>query len=381
MTDEKLLLIPGPSPVLPRILEALARPTVSHVSPDMVRELKASCENLKKIVFCEEGESFIISGAGTLSMEMALLNTVDRSDRVLVLSQGYFGRRMGEICGVFGLNHDVVESEWGKTVTPDDLERRLTEKAYNAVVCTHVDTATGACAPIEEYAGILEKTGSVFIVDGVCATGGIPERMDDWGIDIVLTAAQKCLGTPPGLAILVLSERAMEKRRRLEAIPAYYSDLLRWLPIMHDPSKYFSTPCVNEIRSFYEGTKIILEEGMEERFERHDLFAKAIRTGLSALGFSFYTDPRFFSSTLSVVMYPEGIEDKAFRTGLYENGVVVAGGLAQTQGKVFRMGHMGNLTSTNVKFALEAVEKTLRSIGHDFHEGAGLDAASRILTS
>jgi alanine-glyoxylate transaminase/serine-glyoxylate transaminase/serine-pyruvate transaminase len=381
MAKEKLLLIPGPSPVLPRILDALARPTVSHVSPEVVRELRESCENLKKIVFCEKGEPFIISGAGTLAMEMALLNTVGPNDRVLVLSQGYFGQRMGQICQAFGLAHDVLECEWGKAVLPEELDSQLAKHAYQVVVCTHVDTATGACSPVEEYARIVGKSSALFIVDGVCATGGIPERMDDWKIDVVFTAAQKCLGTPPGLSILALSERAMEKRRSLTSIPAYYSDLLRWLPIMHDPAKYFSTPCVNEIRAFYEGTRVILEEGIEARFKRHDLFARAIRAGLAALGFGFFTDARFTASTLSVVAYPDGLDDKAFRSVLYENGVVVAGGLAQTQGKVFRMGHMGNLSADEVRFSLRAVEKTLKILGHGFKPGSGVAAAQKILGS
>lgn len=381
MPSEKLLLIPGPSPVLPRILGALAQPTVSHVGPDMVRELRESCENLKKIVFCEKGEPFIISGAGTLSMEMALLNVVGPDDRVLVLSQGYFGQRMGQICQAFGLRHDVLESEWGKAVLPEELASRLSRQSYQVVVCTHVDTATGACAPVEAYARAARNAGALFIVDGVCATGGIPERMDDWAIDVVLTAAQKCLGTPPGLAILVLSERAMDKRRSLPTIPAYYSDLLRWLPIMHDPAKYFSTPCVNEIRAFCEGTRVIMEEGIEARFARHDLLARAIRAGLAALGFGSFTDPRFLASTLSVVAYPEGVEDKAFRTELYEDGVVVAGGLAQTLGRVFRMGHMGNLTAEQVLFVLEAIEKTLIALGNDVKPRAGSDAACKVLRS
>jgi len=381
MDQEKLLLVPGPSPVLPRILDALSRQTVSHVGPEMVRELREACENLKRIVFCESGEPFIISGAGTLSMEMALLNTVGPNDRALVLSQGYFGQRMGQICQAFRLHYDVLECEWGKAVLPEELDDRLSRLSYQAVVCTHVDTATGTCAPVEEYARIAKKTGALFIVDGVCATGGIAERMDDWTIDVVLTAAQKCLGTPPGLSILVLSERAIEKRRGLTSIPAYYSDLLRWLPIMHDPAKYFSTPCVNEIRAFHEATRFIMEEGMEARFARHDVFARAIRAGLAALGFGFFTDARFLASTLSVVAYPAGIDDKAFRSLLYENGVVVAGGLAQTFGKVFRMGHMGNLTGAQALFALETVEKTLKTTGYVFEAGSGLAAARRILDS
>ena len=379
MPQEKLLLIPGPSPVVPRILNALALPTVSHVGPEMARDLLEACENLKKIVFSANGEPFIVAGAGTLAMEMALLNTAGRGDRVLVLSQGFFGDRMAEICKAFGLEHDVLASEWGRAVTPRQLDERVKAKNYNVVVCTHVDTATGACAPVEEYGRVLDKTGAIFIVDGVCATGGIAERMDAWGIDVVLTGAQKCLGTPPGLAILVFSETGMEKRRGLASVPAYYSDILRWLPIMHDPTKYFSTPCVNEIRAFAEATRIVLEEGLDERFERHDLYAEAIRAGLSDLGFSFFTDPRFAASTLSVVRYPEGVEDKAFRAGLNANGVVVAGGLGPTAGKVFRMGHMGNLTSAQVRFAVEAAEKTLVSLGRAPKPGAGRAAVDEIL--
>jgi alanine-glyoxylate transaminase/serine-glyoxylate transaminase/serine-pyruvate transaminase len=381
MTVEKLLLIPGPSPVLPRVLDALARPTVSHVGPEMVRELRESCENLKKIVFCEAGEPFIIAGAGTLAMEMALLNTVGPDDGVLVLSQGYFGQRMGQICQAFGLRHDVVECQWGNAVLPEELASQLATRSYNVVVCTHVDTATGACAPVEGYAGVVKKAGALFIVDGVCATGGVPERMDDWTIDVVLTAAQKCLGVPPGLSILVLSERAMARRRSLASIPAYYSDLLRWLPVMHDPAKYFSTPCVNEVRAFCEGTRVIMEEGLEARFRRHDLFARAIRTGLAALGFGFFTDPGHLASTLSVVSYPEGVDDKAFRNLLYENGVVVAGGLAQTMGQVFRMGHMGNLTIGQVLFSLDAIEKTLNTLGYAAPPRSGVDAARNVLGS
>ena len=379
MPEPKLLLIPGPSPVVPRILDALALPTVSHVSPEMAHDLGEACENLKRIVFSAGGEPFIVAGAGTLSMEMALLNTAGPSDRVLVVSQGYFGDRMAQICAAFGLSHEVLECEWGRAVTPRELDRRIKSKSYNVVVCTHVDTATGACAPVEEYAQVLEKTGAVFIVDGVCATGGIAERMDAWGIDVVLTAAQKCLGTPPGLALCVFSEAAMDKRRALGSVPAYYSDVLRWLPIMHDPTRYFSTPCVNEIRAFAEATRIVLEEGLEERFERHELHARALRAGLAAQGFSFFTDPRFAASTLSVVRYPDGVEDRAFRAGLAARGVVVAGGLGPTAGQVFRMGHMGNLTSAQVRWAIEVVEATLLGLGRAVETGAGRRAVDSVL--
>ena len=376
---EKLLLIPGPSPVHPRIIHSLAQPTVSHVGPEMVEEMRGALSNLKRVVFCEKGEAFIVAGAGTLAMEMALLNTLASGERALVLSQGYFGKRMAEIGSSFGLDCDLLESSWGSAVLPEGLEKKLVDHGYKVVVATHVDTATGACAPIRDYSQVLRRRDLIFVVDGVCATGGIEERMDDWGIDVVLTAAQKCFGVPPGLAILVLSERALEKRKKMERIPAYYADLLRWLPIMKDPSRYFSTPCVNEIRAFYESTLIVLEEGLEQRFGRHNRTARALRAGLEALGFTFFTRQEFLADTLSVVNYPPGLEDKGFRDLYYENGVVVAGGLAETAGRVFRMGHMGNLSSSQVYFALDALELTLKTIGRTIEEGAGRRAAKAIL--
>lgn len=376
---EKLLLIPGPSPVHPRIIRSLSEPTVSHVGPEMADELSRALSNLKKIVFCERGEAFIIAGAGTLAMEMALLNTVDRGERVLVLSQGYFGRRIAEICGAFGLDHDVIAGEPGAAVLPEEVERAAAAGRYRVVVSTHVDTQTGVGAPVREYGELLRGRGLTFIVDGVCATGGIEERMDDWGIDVVLTAAQKCFGAPPGLAVLVLSEAAIEKRRSLKSIPAYYSDLLRWLPVMKDPTRYFSTPCVNEIRAFAESTSIVLEEGLERRFLRHERSARAIRAALRGLGFGFFTREEFLADTLSVVNYPAALDDKKFRGQLYDNGVVVAGGLAEMAGKVFRIGHMGNLSPAQIFFALGAVEKTLDSMGIPFEAGVGVGAAKAIL--
>ncbi len=377
---EKLLLIPGPSPVVPRVLAALALPTVSHVGPDMVEDLRTALDHLKTIVFCRTGEPFLIAGAGTLAMEIALLNTAGPGDRLLILSQGFFGDRMAQIAECFGLAHDVIRSPWGRVVATGDLERALAAKPYAAVLCTHVDTGSGACAPVRAYARALRGRQALFVVDGVCATGGIEERMDDWGIDVVLTAAQKCFGGPPGLAIAVFSERAMAKRRSLPSVPAYYSDILRWLPVMKDPVLYFSTPCVNEMRAFAEATRIIMEEGIEARFARHGRTGAAMRAGLTALGFGFFTDESCLADTLSVVRYPEGIADAAFRGRLAENGVIVAGGLGPTAGRVFRMGHMGNLAEAQIFQALDAVEKTLAELGRGFEKGLSQAAAAAALS-
>ena len=379
MEEEKLLLIPGPTPVHPRIINRLSLPTVSHVSPVFVREFKEALSNVKKIVFCERGKSFLVSGAGTLAMEMTLVNLLGEGEKVLVVSQGYFGQRMGDIAEIFGFEYDVIESPWGSAVQPEQLRDQLDKKDYSLVVSTHVDTATGSCSPVREYAQAVREKEALFAVDGVCATGGIEERMTDWGVDVILTAAQKCFGVPPGLAVLVFSERAMDKRKSLGSVRAYYGDILKWLPVMKDPSRYFSTPCVNEIRAFCEGTRVILDEGMDVRFKRHHKTARALRAGLESLGFSFFTEDEFFADTLSLPVYPRGVEDRAFRERLAEKKVIVAGGLGRLKGKVFRIGHMGNISYSQIEFAVDAVEQTLSELGYAFHPGSGVEAVKEAL--
>ena len=377
---EKLLLIPGPSPVVPRVLEALARPTVAHTSPETADDLKDARTNLKAAVFTASGEPIVFAGAGTLSMEVALLNVAGPNDRVLVLSQGYFGDRMGQICEAFGIPFDILRSPWGRAVAAGELESAVGRRRYGVVAVTHVDTGTGACAPVKAYADVLKGRDAITIVDGVCATGGIEERMDDWEIDIVLTAAQKCIGAPPGLAVAVFSERAVAKRRSLPSIPAYYADLLRWLPSMKDPRVYFSTHGVNMIRAFAEATRIMMEEGLPARFARHALNARAIRAGLARLGFSLFTGEDFLASTLSVVRYPEGIDDAVFRRAYAESGYVVAGGLGETAGRVFRMGHMGNLTSVQALAAIETMGRVLQAMGRPADVRGAVAAAEAVFS-
>jgi alanine-glyoxylate transaminase/serine-glyoxylate transaminase/serine-pyruvate transaminase len=376
---DPLLLIPGPSPVAPRILEALARPTISHVSAALVSETRRTLDHLKRIVFTRDGHPFILAGAGTLAMEIALVNLARSDSRILIISQGYFGDRMAEIAAAFGLEHERIQSPWGSVVSPEDVARRLSGGGFDLVTATHVDTGSGGCAPIREYAVSARAAGALFVLDGVCATGGIEERMDDWGLDVVLTAAQKCLGAPPGLAVDVFSPAALERRRSLGPIKAYYADILRWLPVMEDPSRYFSTPCVNEHRALAEATRMVIEEGMEARFQRQAGLGRAARAGLAALGLELFTEASCRAETLSVVRYPEGLDDAAFRAAWLRHGVQVAGGLAATAGRVFRMGHMGNLTGDQLIFAFEALEAAWGQLGRRGDTGAAPRAVREAL--
>jgi aspartate aminotransferase-like enzyme len=312
-------------------------------------------------------------------MEMAVVNLVAPGEKLLVLSHGYFGDRFLDLAGSFGIQCDVLRADWGKAVPAADLAKALAENTYAAVTVTHVDTSTGTLAPVAQYAEIMKGRPEMFILDGVCATAGVDERFDEWGLDVLLTAAQKAIGAPPGLALVVFSERAIERRKARASVPAYYSDILRWLPIMLDPGKYYSTPCVNEIMAFAEALRMVHREGLEARFERHGKIARAVRAGLEAMGLAVFTDAGNRADTLSVIMLPAGVEDMPFRKAMGSHGIVVAGGLGPIAGKAFRLGHMGSIGAGEVVSALGAIEATLRELGITVKPGAAVAAAASFL--
>lgn len=378
---KKLMMIPGPTPVEQSILDALSKETVSHLDPQLVGTLKETLKDLKTIVMTEKGQPFTIPGTGTLAMETALVNSLKKGDRLLVVSHGYFGDRFVEIAQSYGFEVEVLASEWGKIVEVEKIAQKLKEKKFSAITLTHVDTSTGVCAPLKEVSEVVKEfPETLFIVDGVCATGGIEERMDDWGIDILFAGNQKAFGVPPGLANLIFSEKALERRNSLGKISAYYMDINRWLSIMRDPaSGYFATHAVNMVNALHQGLKIILKEGLEERFKRHRRFALAFQTGLEELGFGILPSKEHRANTVSTVVYPFGIEDLSFRERLFQNGVLVSAGKGVLAGKIFRLGHMGNITENEVVATLSIIERTLSEFNYNFKLGSGIGAAEEIL--
>jgi aspartate aminotransferase-like enzyme len=374
--DETLTMIPGPTPVHARILGALARPTTSHVAPSFVEEFRQALAGFRALCQSESAQPFIVAGGGTLAMEIALVNLVAPGEKLLVVSHGYFGDRFGDLAASFGIEAEVMKSEWGKAVSPADVAARLAAGSYAAVTVSHVDTSTGTLAPVEAYVELLRGRPELFILDGVCATGGVDERFDEWGVDVLLTGPQKAIGAPPGLALYLFSERAMARRKGRSSVPAYYADVMRWLPVMQDPGKYFSTPCVNEIVALAEALRMLHAEGLPARFARHGRIARAVRAGLDALGLKPFTDTACRADTLSVVLLPEGVSDAAFRKEVASRGVVVAGGLGPIAGKAFRLGHMGNINAAEVVAALGAIEGSLAALGIPVTPGAAVAAAS-----
>jgi len=377
MTDPVLTMIPGPTPVHPDILRSLSLPTTSHVAPGFVTTYRRCLERLRAVVRGKRGLPFVVAGSGTGAMEMALINTLSPGERLLVVSQGYFGDRWAQIAETFGISCESIRAEWGRTVPPSELEARLAGGEYAAVATTHVDTSTGAAAPLSQYAGLLAGRRELFLVDGVCATAGMDERFDEWGVDVLVTGAQKALGAPPGVAILMVSARALDRRRALAGVPGYTADLLRWLPIMENPAGYFSTPPVNEIVALDTAFGLILDEGLDERFARHRRLARSLREGMAALGLRPFTEAASLADTLSVLRYPAGVEDGPFRQEMALRKVIVAAALGPLAGQAFRVGHMGNIGVGEMARTLAAAEASLIALGRDVVPGTALAAAAR----
>jgi alanine-glyoxylate transaminase/serine-glyoxylate transaminase/serine-pyruvate transaminase len=368
MRNEEMLLIPGPTPVVDSIYDAMASETRGHTDPRFVAIYKNAIEQTRKL-FKTDGEVFVVAGSGTIAMEMALVNTVAAGEKILVVSQGYFGDRFSKLGQAFGIEVDVLQSEWGKQVAPEEVEAKLAGGHYKAVTITHADTSTGVAANLDALVPIVKKHGALVILDGVCATAAMEEDMSktyghpDYKIDIILTGSQKAIGVPPGLAIVAFNKTALAAREQLERVSAYYCDIYNWIPVMNDPSTYFATPPVNLIYAYDEGMRLVHAEGLSARIVRHTAFGKAVRAALSEYGMTAIADENVAASTLSCILYPDGVNDAEFRAALGKKGVIVAGSLAHLAGKAFRIGHMGNTTEEMLEKAIELIGDTLNELG------------------
>ena len=372
MKNKTLVMIPGPTPVISSIRAEMGREIQAFGDPRFIADYKELIDDLGQLFGCD-GKTFVIAGGGTCGMEMAVANATKGGDHVLVVTHGFFGDRFSEICMRKGLNVDVLESEWGRVVEISTIEAKLKEKNYAAMMVTHVDTSTGVAADIAAIGEMMKKfPDTLHIVDGVCATAAHYENLTEMNIDILLTGSQKAFGVPPGLFMVWANQKALKRRETLGTIPEYYVDFHKWIPVMDDPLKYFATPAVNLVWALKEAVAIIKEEGLKAREQRHHKHARAVAKALEALGFSILAEESCRAITLSNVIYPKGIDDGAFRKILLEEGIVVAGGLGAYAGKMFRLGHMGNIETNDLVAAIGTIERALASAGNLKEHGVGV---------
>lgn len=381
MSERDLLMIPGPVEFDPEVLRALGAKTASHVAPEFIAIFGRALKRLREVCLAPSAQPFVVAGSGTLAMEMAVANLVEPGERALVVNTGYFSDRMATLLERYGA--EVVQARCAPGGVPDvaAVEQVLAGGRFKVLTVTHVDTSTGVLAPVEALVKAAGRHGVLSVVDGVCATAGETFHQEAWGADVYLTASQKAIGVPPGLALLCVSPRAMDAwRSRRTPVRSLYADFAEWLPIMEayeaGRAAYFATPPVNLVYALEVSLGQILREGMEARFARHRRMAQAFRAGWRALGLKMLPESESVAAnTLSALYYPEGV-DAAVLGRAREQGVVLAGGLhPELKTRYFRVGHMNVVGPGDVLATVGAVERALTVGGHRSEPGAAVAAA------
>ncbi len=370
MKGRKLLMIPGPIEFEPEVLRAVGSPTTSHVSPLFIESFGRSIEMMREVWKSPSGQPFIMAGTGTLAMDMAGSNLIEPGDKALVISTGYFGDRYAELLKRYGAEVTVLSADWGDVVSEDKIESELKRKRYKLLTFTHVDTSTAVRVNAEPLGHLASRYGALSILDGVCSVGGEEIKQEDWGIDIVLTASQKAIGVPPGLALLVASQKAIEAfAARKTAVANYYSDWQNWLPVMkayeeRKPS-YFGTPAVNLVAGLEVSLKMILKEGMDARIKRHAHMAGLFRNAMNDFGLKMIPlNENISANTLSAPYFPQSVKGADFMAAMAKSDIIIAGGLhPDHKSEYFRVGHMGSINHADINATIGAIGNVIANSG------------------
>ncbi|KAF9245281.1 pyridoxal phosphate-dependent transferase [Melanogaster broomeanus] len=351
-TASRLLVIPGPIEVTDEVLYANAHPSMSHMSPDFASVFGDCIRLTRQILYSKDAQPFLIAGSGTLGWDQVSANLVEPDENVLVLNCGYFADSFADCLQVYGANVDQLRAEVGGTVKESDIEVALKSKKYKLITVTHVDTSTAVLSDIKSVAEVVRKVSpdTLVVVDAVCSVASEEIQMDAWGIDVVLTASQKGLGTPPGLSILVASQKAISAyENRSTPVRSYYASWKKWLPIMKayegNSAAYFATPPVNLIYAYHASLSQITQGpvSLEERFKAHKDVSRRVKKAAEELGFKGVPLSEEVSANgMTALYFPTGIVASDIVPRLLKRDVVVAGGLhSSIKDKYFRIGHMG----------------------------------------
>ena len=370
------LLIPGPVELPSRVLLAMARPPIGHRTPDFEAILEECWDTLRD-VFRTKGDVMIITGSGTSAMEAAVASTVKRGEEIICIGGGKFGERFGDISRAFGLRVREVPVEWGTAVDPEKVEEVAAESSAKAITLTHNETSTGVVHDAEAVGRIAREYGMVYIMDGITSVGGDEVKVDSWGVDICITGSQKCLAAPPGLAMVSVSERAWEAIDENQQ-RGYYLDLAAYRRALRKKTTPY-TPSVSLIYGLREALRIVREEGMEKRVRRHRKMALASRRAAEAMNLELFPEEGSASNTVTAVRIPDGLRDDDVRGVMKrEHGILLAGGQGKLKGRIFRIGHMGNVGYGDLVEAIAALERVLLKAGHSLELGAGLREAQHV---
>ncbi len=376
---KQLLFIPGPVTVADSVLAAMARPLIDHRGSEFAA-LLGRIERGMQPIFGTSAEVIVLGASGTGGLEAAVASTFSPGERVLAAPVGVFGKRLIAIAKQYGLIVDVLETPWGSAVDPAALAAKLHEpaaEAYAGIFMTHNETSTGVQNDMAALAAAIGSHPAMRIVDSVSGLGASAFTMDAWGFDIVVTASQKALAVPPGLAMVAVSERAWSKIAGATS-PRFNADLQK----AREFKALGQTPWTPPVSICYALDAAIAAyhaEGAPAVYARHETYARAIRAAAGALGLDLYSQPGAHSVTVVAMKLPATLDAAALRAALREDdGVVMGGGQAELKGKILRMGTMGALARSDVLGGIAALEFALGRQGHAFERGSGVRAALEV---
>lgn len=381
---QRVLMGPGPSDVSPRVLEAMARPTIGHLDPlfvGMMDELK----DLLRTAFQTKNElTMPVSGPGSAGMETCFVNLVEPGDTVIVCQNGVFGGRMKENVERCGGVPVMVQDAWGEAVDPQKVEDALKAHPETRIVAfVQAETSTGAQSDAQILTALAHRYGALALVDSVTSLGGSPLRVDAWGIDAIYSGTQKCLSCTPGLSPVSFSPRAMEKiRSRKTPVQSWFMDLSLVMGYWGSGKRaYHHTAPVNALYGLHEALLILHEEGLENAWKRHQLHHRALKAGLEAMGLRFVVREADRLPQLNAIHIPEGVDDAGVRRALLDDyGLEIGAGLGVMAGKIWRIGLMGHACSArNVMLCLTALEEVLGRVGAPVERGLAVTAARQVL--
>jgi alanine-glyoxylate transaminase/serine-glyoxylate transaminase/serine-pyruvate transaminase len=341
---ERILMGPGPSNVHYRVYRALATPILGHLDHEFMRIMDEICAMLRAVFKTENRLTIPVSGTGSAGMETSFVNVLETGDKVVIGINGVFGERMADVAARCGAEVIRIDEEWGNIIDPnrviDTLKKHPDAKVFAIV---HAETSTGAKQPLEEIGKILRERDTIFLVDTVTSLAGCELKVDEWGIDICYSGTQKCLSVPPGLAPITISEKAVRAMHSKKSkVQSWYLDLNMIERYWGEERFYHHTAPISMLFALREGLRIILEEGLEERFERHQTLGDYLKSGITELGWRLFAREGHRLPMLTSVVLPSGFNDAQMRKKLLdEYGIEVGGGLGNTKGKIWRIGLMG----------------------------------------
>jgi aspartate aminotransferase-like enzyme len=369
------LLAPGPTPVPPVVLQAMAQPMIHHRTPEYEALFAEVRRDLRTLFQCRN-EVLMFAASGTGAMEGAVVNALSPGDHAIVVQGGKFGERWAEICQAYGVSVLSVTAPYGQSVEPAMVAEALRQSPGAKIVfATHSETSTGAVHDIQALAGIVRRTDALLAVDAITSLGVMDLPMDSWGVDVVVSGSQKALMLPPGLAFAALSDKAWARVPEARLPKFYFNFAKERKAIAENQSAY--TPAVSLVVGLRESLRLILAEGLPNVFARHDRLARAARAGVQALGLTLFADHP--GAACTAVKAPEGIGGDAIVKGLRKRGITIAGGQGSMKGTMFRIAHMGHVDAFDVLTALGGLEMVLADLGYPVTLGAGVQAAEQIL--